>query len=83
MTAKNVISISAGKSPRQEDPIDIINNRLGQARATLDLIHTGLNDSLWVEELYEHTLALAVHSAILRIEEAMEAAEAWNLAVHS
>lgn len=76
--------IPAAKPPRQsEEPVNIINDRLLQARSTLDLIHTGLEDSAFVESLYNETLAHALYSAILRIEEAMEAAEAWNTAVHS
>jgi hypothetical protein len=75
---------AAAKPPRQsEEPINIINDRLGQARATLDLIHTGLNDSEFADGLYNGTLAHAVYSAILRIEEAMEAAETLNSAVRS
>jgi hypothetical protein len=71
----------AGQPP--ELPINVINDRLGQARATLDLIHTGLNDSEFADGLYNGTLAHAVHSAILRIEEAMEAAETMHHAARS
>jgi hypothetical protein len=80
----NVTQIDASKPPRQsEEPINIINDRLAQARATLDLIHTGLNDSEFADGLYNGTLAHAVYSAILRIEEAMEAAETLHNRVHS
>jgi hypothetical protein len=85
MAKSNITAINA------EEPINIINDRLGQARATLDLIHTGLEDSLcrgdlpsaFVDSLYNGTLAYAVYSAILRIEEAMEAAETLHTQVNS
>jgi hypothetical protein len=84
MTTSKVISITAAKPPRQEDPVDIINDRLGEARATLDLIQSGLTDPDFVDSLFNDTLAHAVHGVIQRIEEAMAAAETmWQKAVHS
>jgi hypothetical protein len=71
MAIDNVTSIGTGRPPRQSEvPINIINDRLGQARATLDLIHTGLNDDEFVDGLYAETLAI-------------EAAERWSKGVRS
>jgi hypothetical protein len=84
MAKSNITTIKADKLPRQsEEPIRIINDRLLQARSMLDLIHTRLQDSAFVDSLYNDTLARAVYSAILRIEEAMEAAETMHHAGQS
>ena len=72
MPSDNIFTPAAESPQHSESPINIINDRLGQARATLDLIHTGLNDSGFAEGLYSETLGLAVYSAILRIDEARE-----------
>jgi hypothetical protein len=60
-------------------PVNVIHDRLNQAHATLDLIHTmttvgGCADA-HIETLCKNTLGDSIHSAMLRIEEAMEAAE--------
>jgi hypothetical protein len=59
--------------------LDVICDRLGQAHATLDLLHTMAADpdrqQEMLEGLCEGTLNYAIHSAMLRIEEALEAAK--------
>ncbi len=69
--------------PKPEDmnelPVNIINDRLGQAHATLDLIYTMTANydcsEEHIETLCKNTLSEAIHSAMLRIEEALEAAK--------
>ena len=62
-----------------ELPINVINERLDQAHATLDLIYTAVANSEcrdeFLETLCQRTLVVSVHSAMLRIEEAIEAAK--------
>lgn len=59
--------------------LDVIFDRLGQAHATLDLLYTTAADGDRKQEalegLCEGTLTNGIHSAMLRIEEAMEAAK--------
>ena len=58
--------------------INVINDRLGEAHATLDLILTLTSiPDYETESLCDGTLNTAVHSAMLRIEEAKAAAEKW------
>jgi hypothetical protein len=65
-------------------PINVINHRLNEAHATVDLLyavaaeHTGAPASLG---LHQGTLAATLHSVMCRIEEAQEAAaEMWETA---
>jgi hypothetical protein len=59
---------------------NVIQNRLGHARATLDLIATMTSytdcDDLHLESLDKATLNYALHGAIRQIDEAVEAAKA-------
>ncbi len=59
------------------EPADIIQNRLTQAYATLDLIYTMTvnrqHSQELIESLREGTIGDAVHGAMLRIEEALAA----------
>lgn len=60
---------------------DVICDRLGQAHATLDLLYTMAADpdperqQELIEGLCEGTLTYAIHGAMLRIKEAIEAAK--------
>lgn len=66
-------------SPAIERPVDIIHDRLSQAHATLDLLYTltasPRNSHELIEEMCDGTLHNALHGAMLRISEAMEAAD--------
>lgn len=63
-----------------EAPVDRIQESLRQAHATLDLIFTLAGDrscaAEHIESLRDGTLTEAVHGAMLRIEDALEAADA-------
>jgi hypothetical protein len=58
-------------------PINIINERLNRAHATLDLLYSMAVDDhgeIILETLCQGTLSTAMHSAMQNIEEALEAA---------
>jgi hypothetical protein len=63
-------------------PVNVINERLDQAHATLDLIYTMVVQTdrrqEMIESLCERTLIIAMHSAMLRIQEAKEANNGVN-----
>jgi hypothetical protein len=64
------------------DHISIVNEQLAQARAVLDLIHCGLGDTrtdrIFLESLFNATLATAMHGVIANIDAAEEAADRLN-----
>lgn len=74
----------SGSQPEDlnELPINVLNDRLNQAHATLDLIYTATivreNGEAFLESLNGETLCTAMRSAMRRIEEAMAAADKWN-----
>jgi hypothetical protein len=64
-------------------PINVLNERLCEAHATLDLLYTmtaGADALEHIETLCKGTLSHALHGAMLRIEEALEAAERMKVA---
>jgi hypothetical protein len=65
-----------------EVPINVINDRLDQAHATLDLLHTAMAEresaELFIETLNWQTLSTAIYSVMLRIREAQETAGEWH-----
>jgi hypothetical protein len=80
-------SVSGKTAPsltRNEQPINVINDRLDQAHATLDLLHTALAEresaELFIETLNWQTLGTAIYSVMLRIREAQETAGVWHTA---
>lgn len=86
MSSFNSTDNSAAEAPQPKPAadidqlcqFDIVADRLNQAHATLDLIYTLTTNNNCSEEhietLCEGTLSDAIHSAMLRIEEALEAA---------
>jgi hypothetical protein len=75
--------VRTAAEPRDLDdvPINIINERLDRAHATLDLIYTiavSADSEELIESLCGHTLENALHSAMEQIREVKEAANSWG-----
>ena len=85
MSKRNQLGVPKTPAPEADQVdfndlhVNVIHDRLNQAHATLDLIYAmttigGCRDE-HIETLCKNTLGDSIHSAMLRIEEAMAAAE--------
>lgn len=74
-------AILAPDADIDQRPIDVIHDRLSQARATIDLIYTlAITGRDRTETLCAGTLGTAMYGAMLRIDEAIEASQSMAAA---